>query len=260
MEIRDLSAVRVSLASPDQIRSWSYGEVLKPETINYRRLRPERDGLFDERIFGPTRDWECYCGKYKKVRFKGVICEKCGVEVAPARVRRERMGHIDLAAPVAHVWYTRRVPSYLGLLLDVTRRNLDRVLYFAQYMITHVDEGARQRALHRLEEELRHKIERETKAIQDKLDNKQLSYEDDLEKLEKKLEAASARLEEQLNAQTDDIVGAGKALERKLEDTGREVRKAIIFEVTGDTIVAEGEQVAPKHKRKLREVIEARIA
>ncbi|MEW5718994.1 MAG: DNA-directed RNA polymerase subunit beta', partial [Chloroflexota bacterium] len=186
MEIRDLSAVRVSLASPEQIRSWSYGEVLKPETYNYRRLRPERDGLFDERIFGPTRDWECYCGKYKKQRYKGYICDKCGVEVAPARVRRERMGHIELAAPVAHVWYTRRVPSYVALLLDVTRRNLDRVLYFAQYMITHVDEGARQRALHRLEEELKHKIERETKSLQDKIDSAELEFEDTLEKLEKK--------------------------------------------------------------------------
>ncbi|MBI5034274.1 MAG: DNA-directed RNA polymerase subunit beta' [Chloroflexi bacterium] len=260
MEIRDLSAVRVSLASPDQIRAWSYGEVTKPETINYRRLRPERDGLFDERIFGPTRDWECYCGKYKKVRYKGVVCEKCGVEVAPARVRRERMGHIELAAPVAHVWYTRRVPSYLGLLLDVTRRNLDRVLYFAQYMITHVDEGARQKALHRLEEELKHKIERETKALQDKIDSKQLQFEDDLEKLEKKTEAAIAKLEDQLNAQTDEIVGTGKVVERKLEDTGREVRKAIVFEPTNTVIVDEGEEVASKHKKKLRDIIENRIA
>ena len=199
MEIRDLSAVRVSLASPDQIKAWSYGEVTKPETINYRRLRPERDGLFDERIFGPTRDWECYCGKYKKVRFKGVICEKCGVEVAPARVRRERMGHIDLAAPVAHVWYTRRVPSYLGLLLDVTRRNLDRVLYFAQYMITHVDEGARQKVLHRLEDELKHKIERETRSLQDKIETLSLQFDDDMQKLEKKTETVIAKLEDQLN-------------------------------------------------------------
>src|SRR5512139_4229829 len=150
LEVNNFNAIRISLASPDQVRDWSKGEVTKPETINYRTLRPERDGLFDERIFGPTRDWECYCGKYKKVRFKGMICEKCGVEVAPARVRRERMGHIELAAPVAHVWYTRRVPSYLALLLDVSRRNLDRVLYFAQYMIVSVDEDARDKAIKRL--------------------------------------------------------------------------------------------------------------
>ena len=109
MEAKDFSALRVSLASPDQIRSWSYGEVLKPETINYRRLRPEKDGLFCEAIFGPTRDWQCYCGKYKNIRYKGIVCDKCGVEVTRSSVRRERMGHISLAAPVAHVWYTRRV-------------------------------------------------------------------------------------------------------------------------------------------------------
>ncbi len=145
MEAKDFSALRISLASPDQIRSWSYGEVTKPETINYRRLRPEKDGLFCEAIFGPTKDWQCYCGKYKNVRYKGIVCDKCGVEVTRASVRRERMGHIELAAPVAHVWYTRRVPSYLGLLLDISRRNLDRVLYFAQYVITRVDEDARQK-------------------------------------------------------------------------------------------------------------------
>ncbi|MBM3127009.1 MAG: DNA-directed RNA polymerase subunit beta' [Chloroflexi bacterium] len=260
MEIRDLSAVRVSLASPEQIRAWSYGEVLKPETYNYRRLRPERDGLFDERIFGPTRDWECYCGKYKKQRYKGYTCDKCGVDIAPARVRRERMGHIELATPVAHVWYTRRVPSYVSLLLDVTRRNLDRVLYFAQYIITDVDESARQRALHRLEEEREHKLARETRTIQSQIAAAQLEFEDAMEKLDQKTHAALAKLEEQLNAATDEVIGAGKAVERKLDETGREVRKAIVFEPTNDVIVAEGEAIAPKHKRRLRELLQARIA
>ena len=157
MEAKDFSALRVSLASPEQIKSWSYCEVTKPETINYRRLRPEKDGLFCEAIFGPTRDWQCYCGKYKNVRYRGIICDKCGVEVTRASVRRERMGHIELAAPVAHVWYTRRVPSHLGLLLDISRRNLDRVLYFAQYVITTVDEDARLKALSRIERELAQK-------------------------------------------------------------------------------------------------------
>ena len=154
METKDLRALRISLASPEIIRSWSYGEVLKPETINYRRLRPEKDGLFCEAIFGPSRDWQCYCGKYKNIRYKGIICDKCGVEVTRSSVRRERMGHIELAAPVAHVWYTRRVPSYMGMLLDISRRNLERVLYFAQYVVTYVDEEARQKALKRLEDEL----------------------------------------------------------------------------------------------------------
>jgi len=260
MEIRDLAAVRVSLASPEQIRAWSYGQVLKPETINYRRLRPERDGLFDERIFGPTRDWECYCGKYKKQRYKGYVCEKCGVQIAPARVRRERMGHIELAAPVAHVWYTRRVPSYVGLLLDVTRRNLDRVLYFAQYMITRVDENARQRALHRLAEELAGKTAREEKIAQDRIARLELDFEDAIEKLSKRTDAALAKLEEQLNAQTDEIVSAGKLLEHRLEEVGRQIRKAVVFEPTGETIVAEGDEVAPKHRKRLRELVQARLA
>jgi len=154
VEATEFRSLRISLASPDTIRGWSYGEVTKPETINYRRLRPEKDGLFCEAIFGPTRDWQCYCGRYKNVRYKGFVCDKCGVEITRSSVRRERLGHIELAAPVAHVWYTRRVPSYLGLLLNVSRRNLDRVLYFAQYVITHVDDDARGRALVRLEKEL----------------------------------------------------------------------------------------------------------
>ena len=123
--------------------SWSYGEVTKPETINYRTLKPEKDGLFCERIFGPTKDWECYCGKYKRVRYKGIICDKCGVEVARAKVRRERMGHIELASPVSHIWYFKGTPSRLSLLLDISPRNLEQILYFAQYI---VDRGQRGRA------------------------------------------------------------------------------------------------------------------
>ena len=154
MEVNNFDAIRISLASPEKILEWSHGEVLKPETINYRTLRPERDGLFCERIFGPTKDYECYCGKYKRIRHKGVVCEKCGVEVAPARVRRERMGHIQLVSPVSHIWYVKGVPSRLGLLLDISPRYLERVLYFAQYIITRVDEDHRTRTLQRLERTL----------------------------------------------------------------------------------------------------------
>ena len=156
----DFNAIRISLASPDQIRIWSYGEVTKPETINYRTLRPEKDGLFCERIFGPTKDWECYCGKYKKIRYKGVICDRCGVEVARAKVRRERMGHITLAAPVAHIWFSKGTPSRLGLMLDLSPRNLDRVLYFAQYLITNVDSELQQMRIEELQNALDDGIER----------------------------------------------------------------------------------------------------
>ena len=134
------SAIRISLASPDQIQSWSYGEVTKPETINYRNQKPEKDGLFDERIFGPTKDFECYCGKYKRIRYRGVICDRCGVEVTRANVRRERMGHINLAAPVAHIWFAKGTPSWMAMLLDMTPRNLERILYYAQYVVIEVDE------------------------------------------------------------------------------------------------------------------------
>ena len=125
----------IGLASPEKIREWSYGEVKKPETINYRTLKPERDGLFCERIFGPTKDWECHCGKYKRIRYKGIVCDKCGVEVTRSKVRRERMGHIELAAPVSHIWYFKGTPSRMGLLLDMSPRLLDRVLYFASYVV-----------------------------------------------------------------------------------------------------------------------------
>ena len=127
--------MRIGLASPDKIREWSYGEVKKPETINYRTLKPERDGLFCERIFGPTRDWECHCGKYKRIRYKGIICDRCGVEVTRAKVRRERMGHIELAAPVSHIWYFKGIPSRMGLILDISPRALEKVLYFAYYIV-----------------------------------------------------------------------------------------------------------------------------
>ena len=155
----EFNAVRISLASPEQIKIWSYGEVTKPETINYRTLRPEKDGLFCERIFGPTKDWECYCGKYKKIRYKGVICDRCGVEVARSKVRRERMGRITLAAPVAHIWFSKGTPSRLGLILDLSPRNLERVIYFAQYLVTNVDEDLKQAAIERLSFELEQKSE-----------------------------------------------------------------------------------------------------
>ncbi|MBQ7219308.1 MAG: DNA-directed RNA polymerase subunit beta', partial [Ruminococcus sp.] len=136
MDNNVFDSIKIGLASPDQIREWSYGEVKKPETINYRTLKPERDGLFCERIFGPTKDWECHCGKYKRIRFKGKICDRCGVEVTRAKVRRERMGHIELAAPVSHIWYFKGIPSRISLMLDISPRMLEKVLYFSSYIVT----------------------------------------------------------------------------------------------------------------------------
>jgi DNA-directed RNA polymerase subunit beta' len=154
IDINNFDAIEIGLASSKQIRSWSSGEVTKPETINYRTLKPEKDGLFCERIFGPTKDWECYCGKYKRVRYKGIVCERCGVEVTRSKVRRERMGHIDLAAPVSHIWFFKGVPSRIGYLLDMAPKELEKVLYFAASMVTWVDDEARERDLDTLETEV----------------------------------------------------------------------------------------------------------
>src|SRR5262250_57107 len=154
IDINNFDAIEIGLASSKQIRSWSSGEVTKPETINYRTLKPEKDGLFCERIFGPTKDWECYCGKYKRVRFKGIVCDKCGVEVARSKVRRERMGHIELASPVSHIWYFKGTPSRIGLLLDLSPRNLERILYFALYVVTNINEEGRHAELMSIDEEL----------------------------------------------------------------------------------------------------------
>jgi DNA-directed RNA polymerase subunit beta' len=154
IDINNFDAIEISLASSKQIRSWSSGEVTKPETINYRTLKPEKDGLFCERIFGPTKDWECYCGKYKRVRYKGIVCERCGVEVTRSKVRRERMGHVDLAAPVSHIWFFKGVPSRIGYLLDMAPKELEKVLYFAASIVTWVDEEARAKDLDSLEKEV----------------------------------------------------------------------------------------------------------
>ena len=184
LDVNFFDELRIGLATADDIRAWSHGEVKKPETINYRTLKPEKDGLFCEKIFGPTRDWECYCGKYKRVRFKGIICERCGVEVTRAKVRRERMGHIELAAPVTHIWYFKGVPSRLGYLLDLAPKDLEKVIYFAAYMITSVDEEARHQDLPSLEA----RLGVEKKQIADRRDS-------EINKRQQKLEADLAELE-----------------------------------------------------------------
>ena len=157
MRVADLEGLKIKLASPEDIIAWSHGEVTKPETINYRTQKAEKDGLFDERIFGPEKDFECYCGKYRKIRYKGVVCDRCGVEVTKSSVRRERMGHIKLATPCSHIWYLRGVPSRMGLVLDIPAQSMERVIYFAAYIVTKVDEEAKKRALEDVEAEFKKK-------------------------------------------------------------------------------------------------------
>ena len=220
----NFNAIRISIASPEQIMNWSHGEVTKPETINYRTLRPEKDGLFCERLFGPTKDWECFCGKYKRIRYRGVVCDRCGVEVTRSKVRRERMGHIRLAAPAAHIWFSKTTPSRLGLLLDLSPRNLERVLYFAQHIIVSVDEDARQetieeeRARYDLEVEKRQKAsEVELEVIRQKIteleetpDSPEVEVERmtamvELDAVKDRLSTEEGALEQQLQASIDEL-------------------------------------------------------
>jgi DNA-directed RNA polymerase subunit beta' len=260
LEAKGFSALRVSLASPEQIKSWSYGEVLKPETINYRRLRPEKDGLFCEAIFGPTKDWQCYCGKYKNVRYKGIICDKCGVEITRSSVRRERMGHIELAAPVAHVWYTRRVPSYLGLLLDVSRRNLDRVLYFAQYVITHVDEDARQKALKRLDEELMREEKRRGDEINQKIASVKNQRDRRLQDLETRKSNAREKYDAEAAEKIDPVMKEAQKLERNLQEKiDTTIRVPIVFGPTGEIVADKGDTIGRKHVATLTKMVQAHV-
>ena len=190
----DFTGLRIKLASPSDILSWSHGEVLKPETINYRSWRPEKDGLFCEKIFGPSHDYECYCGKYKKIRFKGIICDKCGVEVTTSKVRRERMGHITLAAPVTHLWYLRNSPSPLSIILDVPQKELESVVYFTKFLVTSVDNDKRKEALSNLGVNAKKRIE------QIEVDTKNLITEKTTQTAEEKVTLKSKIKNKQRNS------------------------------------------------------------
>jgi DNA-directed RNA polymerase subunit beta' len=255
-EINDFNAIRISLASPDEILSWSKGEVTKPETINYRTLKPERDGLFCEKIFGPQKDWECYCGKYKRVRYKGVVCDKCGVEVTRSKVRRERMGHIQLASPVSHIWFVKGTPSRLGLLLDISPRNLERVLYFASYIITDVDDLAI--------EQIRERIVADYTVRRAELEGEARG----------KGEAASTRISQELALMDQSLAAAQKEIKQRyadllteLEDEDQELRDTLEeltgraapqdLDFRGVTIAEKGEPISAYHINRLDETVEA---
>ncbi len=256
METKSLVALRINLASPETIRSWSYGEVLKPETINYRRLRPEKDGLFCEAIFGPSRDYQCYCGKYKNPRYKGIVCDKCGVEVTRSAVRRERMGHIDLATPVAHIWYTRRIPSYLGQLLDISRRNLDRVLYFAQYIVTFVDDDARQKALRRLEDEIHDSEREQASRINARILEVKQGRDKEIAEFTQRRTEVESKADELTASRLEPVIQEGQSLERQLtEKLGKTIKKNILFETVSEVIAEAGETISSKHISKIQKVV-----
>ncbi|HEU0002523.1 MAG TPA: DNA-directed RNA polymerase subunit beta', partial [Ktedonobacteraceae bacterium] len=258
LEVNDFNAIRISLASPEQIRGWSYGEVTKPETINYRTLKPEKDGLFCERIFGPTKDWECYCGKYKRVRFKGIVCDKCGVEVARSKVRRERMGHIELASPVSHIWYFKGTPSRIGLLLDLSPRNLERILYFALYVVTHIDEEARQRELMRLDEELIKLEQNLDEQVVEQIDSLKTRRETESHDIHSRLRAN----EQEIEASREQELAQAKTTESELgavlrERMGQTTDEDILFDAVGRTIVKAGDVVSKRDLETLEKAAES---
>ncbi|MGH2496339.1 MAG: DNA-directed RNA polymerase subunit beta' [Ktedonobacteraceae bacterium] len=258
LEVNDFNAIRISLASPEQIRGWSYGEVTKPETINYRTLKPEKDGLFCERIFGPTKDWECYCGKYKRVRFKGIVCDKCGVEVARSKVRRERMGHIELASPVSHIWYFKGTPSRIGLLLDLSPRNLERILYFALYVVTHIEEEGRQRELMRLDEELIKLEQNLDEQVVEQIDSLKTRRETESHDIHSRLRAN----EQEIEASREQELAQAKVTESELgailrERMGQTTDEDILFDAVGRVIVKAGDVVSKRDLETLEKAAES---
>ena len=244
IDINEFDAIRIGLASSKQIRDWSSGEVTKPETINYRTLKPERDGLFCERIFGPTKDWECYCGKYKRVRYKGIICERCGVEVTRQKVRRERMGHIDLAAPVSHIWFFKGVPSRIGYLLDIAPRELEKVLYFAASIVTSVDAEARQKDLNDLED----KVKAESEQIYVDRDENLAALEDRLKRRREYFTKGKER-----NFDEDDEFWA-RGLSNWAEEQGMPTLDEV-RELVGKMFVEVASQITTEDSKKIRELV-----
>src|SRR5437773_2417189 len=258
LEVNNFNAIRISLASPDQIREWSKGEVTKPETINYRTLKPEKDGLFDERIFGPTKDWVCYGGKYKRMRYKGINCDKGGVEVTRSKVRRERMGHIQLASPVSHIWYFKGTPSRLGILLDISPRNLERILYFALYIVTGVDEETRKRFAANIEEEAAGRGGESGKRLGDLEAELKADIERNRAELTAALKDTRAELETQRANRTEEIVAAAQQVEARLAELKTAAaEESIVFEPTGEVIVAAGDKGGKTATAKLRSVVSA---
>jgi DNA-directed RNA polymerase subunit beta' len=244
IDINEFDAIRIGLASSKQIRDWSSGEVTKPETINYRTLKPERDGLFCERIFGPTKDWECYCGKYKRVRYKGIICERCGVEVTRQKVRRERMGHIDLAAPVSHIWFFKGVPSRIGYLLDIAPRELEKVLYFAASIVTSVDVEARQKDLNDLED----KVKAESEQIYVDRDEALAALEDRLKRRRNFFTKGAVR-----NFDEDDDFWS-RGLSNWAEEQGMPTLEEV-RELVGGMFVEVAPQITTEDSKKIRELV-----
>jgi DNA-directed RNA polymerase subunit beta' len=262
LKLENFDALKLSLASPETIMSWSHGEVTKPETINYRTLRPERDGLFCERIFGPTRDWECHCGKYKRYRYKGIICDKCGVEVTRSKVRRERMGHIKLASPVSHVWYFKGIPSRMGLLLDMSPRNLEKILYFANYIVTDVHEEVRQDMLAVLNMDKDERAIRLRADVDAKARELRQEHEAKTKKLKGEVDAEVSNLEEELQENVDALTTQGKkATEHIKAGIGTKSRRQMTVGLDGDeeVVIEKGDLMSREMSRAVLSKVQEKV-
>ena len=248
MRVIDLKSIRIKLASPEDILAWSHGEVLKPETINYRTQKSEKDGLFCERTFGPEKDYECYCGKYRKIRYKGIICDKCGVEVTKAAVRRERMGHIKLASPCSHIWFLRGVPSRIGMILDIPMAHLEGVIYFASYIVTKVSEEARKKALAEIEKEYKQK--RKAKSEKRKVAEKELKAARDRAKEElmslQPLKILSEIAYHNLSLKYGEVFEAGTGAE-----TLRKIFQETDFKKIAHDLQVRAEKASPVNRQKI---------
>ncbi len=260
LEVNDFNAIRISLASPEQVRSWSYGEVTKPETINYRTLKPEKDGLFCEKIFGPTKDFECYCGKYKRVRYKGIVCDKCGVEVTRSKVRRERMGHIDLASPVAHIWFVKGTPSRIGLLLDISPRSLERVLYFAQFIVSSVDEDVRKKALEAIREEMDRAVDQNESEQTGKIAEIEASTAEAMAKIEEQRPERLAAADAAIDGQIEALREKAATLQRDIEALGEKKASKKLALDDGFVVATRGEPVPTGAVKRLQKEVEKRVA
>jgi DNA-directed RNA polymerase subunit beta' len=262
LKLENFDALRLSLASPETILSWSHGEVTKPETINYRTLRPERDGLFCERIFGPTRDWECHCGKYKRYRYKGIICDKCGVEVTRSKVRRERMGHIKLASPVSHVWYFKGIPSRMGLLLDMSPRNLEKILYFANYIVTDVNEELRNDMLQSMSVETDDRAQKLRAQIESKAEELRREHEAQTSRVREEVEAEIARLDQELGDTVESLTTQGNGLVEQIKaGAGTKAKKNLVLGKRADeeVVVAKGEEISEEMGSAVLRKVQERI-
>src|SRR3989338_3636676 len=246
MRVIDLESIRIKLASPEEVLSWSHGEVITPETINYRTQKPEKDGLFDERIFGPEKDYECACGKYKRIRYKGVVCDRCGVEVTKSQVRRERMGHIKLATPVSHIWFLRGVPSRMGLILNKSSQQLEKVIYFSSYIITKVNDQARQTILDQVEQEFKTKVKKEkTEAAKNDLKQAREKVKEEILEI-KPLRILSEVVFHELSLKFGEIFEAGTGAE-----VIRDIFSKIDLNITVEELVKEAEEAPPITKKKI---------